>query len=199
MFTINDDYNNEELNTSIAIRKSGVYTMKCTRAKIYKSKDTNSESLSLTFEDKNEQKSWFSIWYKSKDGEDVEFATRHINHLLALCGVNKDNMNWDKDGNIISLIGKFVGVILEVSKGTDYKDSTKEVYEYRLQGFYDYKTNKTIKEKRDNTPAVIVNKYIEKYQNAQEVVLNNNNSSNNNNSNDLGMDATFNNNDDLPF
>ena len=199
MFTINDDYNNEELNTSRAIRKSGVYTMKCTRAKIYKSKDTNSESLSLTFEDKNEQKSWFSIWYKSKDGEDVEFATRHINHLLALCDINENNMNWDKDGNIISLIGKFVGVILEVSKGTDYKDSTKEVYEYRLQGFYDYKTNKTIKEKRDNTPAVIVNKYIEKYQNAQEVVLNNNNSSNNNNSNDLGMDATLNNYNELPF
>ena len=199
MFTINDDYNNEELNTSRAIRKSGVYTMKCTRAKIYKSKDTNSESLSLTFEDKNEQKAWFSIWYKSKDGEDVEFATRHINHLLALCDINENNMNWDEDGNIISLIGKFVGVILEVSKETDYKDSTKEVYEYRLQGFYDYKTNKTIKEKRDNTPAVIVNKYVEKYQNAQEVVLNNNASSNNNNANDLGMGATLNNYNELPF
>lgn len=199
MFTINDDYNNEELNTSKAIRKSGVYTMKCTRAKIYKSKDTNAESLGLTFEDKNEQKAWFSIWYKNKDGEDVEFATRHVNHLLALCGINKNNMNWDKDGNIVSLIDKFVGIILEVGKGTDYKDSTKEVYEYRLQGFYDYKTNKTIKELRDNAPAVILNKYIEKYQNAQEVVLNNNNSSNNNNSNDLGMDATLNNYNELPF
>ena len=40
MFTINDDYNNEELKTSGAIRKSGVYTMKCTRAKIYKSSNT---------------------------------------------------------------------------------------------------------------------------------------------------------------
>lgn len=199
MFTINDDYNNEELNTSRAIRKSGVYTMKCTRAKIYKGKDTNSESLGLTFEDKNEQKAWFSIWYKSKDGEDVEFATRHVNHLLALCDINKNNMNWDKDGNIISLIGKFVGVILEVSKRTDYKDSSKEVYEYRLQGFYDYKTNKTIKEKRDNTPAVIVNKYVEKYQNAEKVTLNNNNSINNNNANDLGMDATLNNYNELPF
>lgn len=199
MFTINDDYNNEELNFGSAIRKSGVYVMKCTRAKIYKSANTSSESLGLTFEDKDGQKAWFNIWYKNKNGEDVKFATRHINHLLTLCNINIDNMNWDKDGNIISLIGKFVGIILEVNKGTDYNDSSKEVYEYRLQGFYDYKTNLTVKEKRDNVPAVIVNKYVEKYQNAEEVILNNNNSTSNNNTNDLGMGATFNNDDELPF
>lgn len=199
MFTINDDYNNEKLNFGSAIRKSGVYVMKCTRAKIYKSANTSSESLGLTFEDKDGQKAWFNIWYKNKNGEDVKFATRHINHLLTLCNINIDNMNWDKDGNIISLIGKFVGIILEVNKGTDYNDSSKEVYEYRLQGFYDYKTNLTVKEKRDNVPAVIVNKYVEKYQNAEEVILNNNNSTSNNNTNDLGMGATFNNDDELPF
>ena len=181
------------------IRKSGVYTMKCTRAKIYKSANTSAESLGLTFEDKDGQKAWFSIWYKNKDGEDVEFATRHINHLLSLCDINKNNMNWDKEGNIVSLKDKFVGVIVEVNKGTDYKDNSKEVYEYTLQGFYDYKTNQTVKEKRDNAPAVIVNKCIERYQNAPEVVLNNNAGSNNNNANDLGMGATFNNDDELPF
>lgn len=199
MFTINDDYNKEELKMGSPIRKSGVYTMKCTRAKIYKSANTSAESLGLTFEDKDGQKAWFSIWYKNKDGEDVEFATRHINHLLSLCDINKNNMNWDKEGNIVSLKDKFVGVIVEVNKGTDYKDNTKEVYEYSLQGFYDYKTNQTVKEKRDNAPAVIVNKCIERYQNAQEVVLNNNTGSNNNNTNDLGMGATFNNDDELPF
>ena len=73
------------------------------------------------------------------------------------------------------------------------------MYEYRLQGFYDYKTNQTIKEKRDNAPAVIVNKMIERYQNTEEVVLNNNAGSNNNNANDLGMDATLNNYNELPF
>lgn len=198
MFTINDDYNKEELKMGSPIRKSGVYTMKCTRAKIYKSANTSAESLGLTFEDKDGQKAWFSIWYKNKDGEDVEFATRHINHLLSLCDINKNNMNWDKEGNIVSLKDKFVGVIVEVNKGTDYKDNSKEVYEYTLQGFYDYKTNQTVKEKRDNAPAVIVNKCIERYQNAQEVVLNNNTGSNNN-TNDLGMNATFNNDDDLPF
>lgn len=199
MFTINDDYNKEELSLGSAIKKSGVYTMKCIRAKIYKSANTSAESLGLTFEDKDGQKAWFSIWYKNKDGEDVEFATRHINHLLSLCDINKNNMNWDKEGNIVSLKDKFVGVIVEVNKGTDYKDNTKEVYEYSLQGFYDYKTNQTVKEKRDNAPAVIVNKYVERYQNAQEVVLNNNAGSNNNNSNNLGMGATFNNDDELPF
>ena len=198
MFTINDDYNKEELKMGSPIRKSGVYTMKCTRAKIYKSANTSAESLGLTFEDKDGQKAWFSIWYKNKDGEDVEFATRHINHLLALCDINKNNMNWDKEGNIVSLKDKFVGVIVEVNKGTDYKDNTKEVYEYTLQGFYDYKTNQTVKEKRDNAPAVIVNKCIERYQNAPEIVLNNNAGSNNN-TNDLGMGATFNNDDELPF
>ena len=59
--------------------------------------------------------------------------------------------------------------------------------------------NRTVKELRDNAPAVIVNKYVEKYQNAEEVVLNNNAGSNNNNTNDLGMGATFNNDDELPF
>ena len=44
-----------------------------------------------------------------------------------------------------------------------------------------------------------MNKCIERYQNAQEVVLNNNTGSNNNNTNDLGMGATFNNDDELPF
>lgn len=198
MFTINDDYNKEELKMGSPIRKSGVYTMKCTRAKIYKSANTSAESLGLTFEDKDGQKAWFSIWYKNKDGEDVEFATRHINHLLSLCDINKNNMNWDKEGNIVSLKDKFVGVIVEVNKGTDYKDNSKEVYEYTLQGFYDYKTNQTVKEKRDNAPAVIVNKCIERYQNAPEIVLNNNAGSNNN-TNDLGMGATFNNDDELPF
>lgn len=198
MFTINDDYNKEELKMGSPIRKSGVYTMKCTRAKIYKSANTSAESLGLTFEDKDGQKAWFNVWYKNKNGEDVEFATRHINHLLSLCDINKNNMNWDKEGNIVSLKDKFVGVIVEVNKGTDYKDNSKEVYEYTLQGFYDYKTNQTVKEKRDNAPAVIVNKCIERYQNAQEVVLNNNTGSNNN-TNDLGMNATFNNDDDLPF
>ncbi|MDU1036972.1 MAG: hypothetical protein E7A30_12555, partial [Staphylococcus sp.] len=91
MFTVNDNYNNEEVKISGAIRKSGVYTMKCTRAKIFKSPDTNAESLGLTFEDKDGQKAWFSIWYKNKDGEDVEFATRHVNHLLALCDININN------------------------------------------------------------------------------------------------------------
>lgn len=199
MFTINDDYNKEELKMGSPIKKSGVYTMKCTRAKIYKSANTSAESLGLTFEDKDGQKAWFSIWYKNKDGEDVEFATRHINHLLSLCDINKNNMNWDKEGNIVSLKDKFVGVIVEVNKGTDYKDNSKEVYEYSLQGFYDYKTNQTVKEKRDNTPAVIVNKYVERYQNAPEVILNNNGGSKNNNANDLGMGATFNNDDELPF
>ena len=198
MFTINDDYNKEELSLGSAIKKSGVYTMKCIRAKIYKSANTSAESLGLTFEDKDGQKAWFSIWYKNKDGEDVEFATRHINHLLSLCDINKNNMNWDKEGNIVSLKDKFVGVIVEVNKGTDYKDNSKEVYEYTLQGFYDYKTNQTVKEKRDNAPAVIVNKCIERYQNAPEIVLNNNAGSNNN-TNDLGMGATFNNDDELPF
>ena len=199
MFTINDDYNKEELKMGSPIRKSGVYTMKCTRAKIYKSANTSAESLGLTFEDKDGQKAWFSIWYKNKDGEDVEFATRHINHLLSLCDINKNNMNWDKEGNIVSLKDKFVGVIVEVNKGTGYKDNSKEVYEYTLQGFYDYKTNQTVKEKRDNAPAVIVNKYVERYQNAPEVILNNNGGSKNNNANDLGMGATFNNDDELPF
>lgn len=198
MFTINDDYNKEELKMGSPIKKSGVYTMKCTRAKIYKSANTSAESLGLTFEDKDGQKAWFSIWYKNKDGEDVEFATRHINHLLSLCDINKNNMNWDKEGNIVSLKDKFVGVIVEVNKGTDYKDNSKEVYEYSLQGFYDYKTNQTVKEKRDNTPAVIVNKCIERYQNAPEIVLNNNAGSNNN-TNDLGMNATLDNYNELPF
>lgn len=199
MFTINDDYNKEELSLGSAIKKSGVYTMKCIRAKIYKSANTSAESLGLTFEDKDGQKAWFSIWYKNKDGEDVEFATRHINHLLSLCDINKNNMNWDKEGNIVSLKDKFVGVIVEVNKGTDYKDNTKEVYEYSLQGFYDYKTNQTVKEKRGNAPAVIVNKCVERYQNAPEVILNNNGGSKNNNTNNLGMGATFNNDDELPF
>ena len=199
MFTINDDYNKEELSLGSAIKKSGVYTMKCIRAKIYKSANTSAESLGLTFEDKDGQKAWFSIWYKNKDGEDVEFATRHINHLLSLCDINKNNMNWDKEGNIVSLKDKFVGVIVEVNKGTDYKDNSKEVYEYTLQGFYDYKTNQTVKEKRDNTPAVIVNKYVERYQNAPEVILNNNGGSKNNNANDLGMNATLDNYNELPF
>lgn len=195
MFTINDDYNNEELNFGGAIRKSGVYMMKCTRAKIFKSANSSSEALGLTFEDKDEQKAWFNIWYKNKNGEDVKFATRHINHLLALCKITKDNLNWDKDGNVVSLINKYVGVIVEVGKGLDYNDNSKEVYEYKFQGFYDYNTNKTIKELRDNAPAVIVNKMIEKYKGSEEVVLNNSNSSSKHN--DMGMTETFD--SDLPF
>ncbi len=58
---------------------------------------------------------------------------------------------------------------------------------------------KLLKKKRDNAPAVIVNKCIERYQNAPEIVLNNNGGSKNNNANDLGMNATLNNYNELPF
>lgn len=200
MFTVDNKYKNEEVNSSSVIKRSGLYVMKCTKAKIFKSQRSSSECLNLTFEDENGQKAWFGLWYKNKDGEDVEFVTRFINHFMGLTGINERNLNWDKDGNVVSFLNKYTGIVLEVGKIIDQKG--KEQYDYQLKCFYDFKTKKTLKEITENTQPEVIKKFEEKYKDSQDVVLRNfSTGDRNNNSNDgykdMGMTETFD--TDLPF
>lgn len=168
MFNINKDFLNEEIgNTGTHINKSGCYEVVITDATIWKNNSSQSESLNLNIETLEGQKAWINLFYKKKTGEDITFNLRHITHLAFLNGVA--NPNADSSGKITGFIRKVVGVILEVGT-TELRDG-KLGYDYKLIGFYDPSTKQTGKEKNNKEQAELYNKYLEKFENAEEVVL----------------------------
>lgn len=170
MFEINKDYLSEEIGaTGTHVNKSGCYEMVITDAKIWKSNSSNSqsESLNLNIETLEGQKAWINLFYKKKDGNNIDFNLRHITHLSFLNNVA--NPSPDRDGKITSFIGKVVGVILEVGT-TELRDGGVG-YDYKLIGFYNPSTKQTAKEMNEKIPADVYEKHMEKYKDVDEVVL----------------------------
>ena len=64
---------------------------------------------------------------------------------------------------------KIIGVFLEVKGEINYKD--EPAYEFNVVGFYDPSTKQTAKEKINKSPAETYEKAMEKYKDAEEVVL----------------------------
>ena len=168
MFNTNKDYLNEDVQVGgSVINKSGCYEMMITDANIFKSKTSQSEALNLSFMDtETEKKAWKGLFYKNKNGEDVKFVIRNLTHLEHLLNVNPVA---DKDGNIPVFVNKIIGVFLEVKGEINYKD--EPAYEFNVVGFYDPSTKQTAKEKINNSPAEAYYKAVEKYKDAEEVVL----------------------------
>lgn len=191
MFNLDKKYISENVETGgTTINKSGCYDVVISEAKIWKSENSKSESLNIKFNDlTTNKKAWLSLFYKGRNGQDIEFNTRHITHLAYLLNVNPEA---DNGGNINAFKDKTIGVFLVV-KAVDL-DNGGQGYEFSLQGFYDPRTRLTAKEKSENLPAEIYNKFVERFKDAEEIELNSNS---NKNTSDEGFFPV--NNDDIPF
>lgn len=168
MFNLNKDYLQEDVQVGgSVINKSGCYEMLITDANYFISNSSQSEAMNLTFLDtETERKAWKGLFYKNKNGEEVKFVTRNLNHLVELLKVNPTA---DKDNKIPSLVNKIIGVILEVKGEINYKG--EPAYDFNVVGFYDPSTKQTAKEKINNEKAEAYYKAVEKYKDAEEVVL----------------------------
>lgn len=194
MFNLNKDYLQEDVQVGgSVINKSGCYEMLITDANYFISNSSQSEAMNLTFLDtETERKAWKGLFYKNKNGEEVKFVTRNLNHLVELLKVNPTA---DKDNKIPSLANKIIGVILEVKGEINYKG--EPAYDFNVVGFYDPSTKQTAKEKANNEKAEVYYKAVEKYKEAEEVVLPK--ADNKKPMDDIDGFYTISINDDLPF
>ena len=196
MFEFDNKYLSEEVSTGgTTINKDDCYECVITEAKIWKSDNSNSESLNLKIKDaKTEKKAWINLFYKKKNGEDIDFNLRHLSHLTYLIGVKPAP---DNAGIINAWTNKSIGVFLTVKATT--LNNGNQGYEFSLQGFYDANTKLTAKEKSENLPPETYKKMKERFANAEPVELTSTNNSNsfNNSSNDDGFFPIDN--DDIPF
>ena len=203
MFQLDLNALNEEIATGgNAINKSGCYNVSIAAFKKVKASDSNSMSqgFNVTFETENGQKAWTTFWYKGKNGQKVEFQYNKLTALIYLMGINGINENQtDNNKNIANCLGKKLGIVLEVSTSINKQDG-KMGYDYTLVGAYDINTKQTAHEKYSGKPPKAYSYFVNKYANAEEIVLKqtaNNNQSNNNQG--FGDDAFPINTDDIPF
>lgn len=196
MFNYDKKYVNEEIPTGgTTINTDGCYRCIITEAKIWRSDTNNSESLNLKIKDiETEKKAWLNLFYKKKNGEDIDFNLRHLSHLTYLLGVKPEP---DNSGVINAWTNKTIGVFLTVKATT--LNNGNQGYEFSLQGFFDPNNKLTAKEKSENLPPETYKKFKERFANAEPVELTSTNNSNNfnNSSNDDGFFPIDN--DDIPF
>lgn len=193
MFNYDKKYVSEDVPTGgTTINVNGCYECLITEAKIWKSDTSQSESLNLKIKDaKTDKKAWLNLFYKKKNGEDIDFNLRHLSHLVYLLGLTPDV---DNAGIINSWTNKAIGIFLTVKATT--LNNGNQGYEFSLQGFYDPNTKLTAKEKSENLPPETYKKMKERFANAEPVELTSTTSSS-----DSSVDDGFFpvNNDDIPF
>lgn len=193
MFNYDKKYVSEDVPTGgTTINVNGCYECLITEAKIWKSDTSQSESLNLKIKDaKTDKKAWLNLFYKKKNGEDIDFNLRHLSHLVYLLGLKPDV---DNNGFINSWANKAIGIFLTVKATT--LNNGNQGYEFSLQGFYDPNTKLTAKEKSENLPPETYKKMKERFANAEPVELTSTTSSNYNSVDDGFFPV---NNDDIPF
>ena len=101
-----------------------------------------------------------TIWhvYTDKQGKELDFKVRHLNHLLYL---NK----LTDPGKIKTLVGKSIGVFLKAKLSQD-----KKFINFDLEGFYHLGTKKTAKELRENLTAAVYEKMKKVYSEEKPLV-----------------------------
>lgn len=193
MFNYDKKFISEDVPTGgTTINVNGCYECLITEAKIWKSDTSQSESLNLKIKDaKTDKKAWLNLFYKKKNGEDIDFNLRHLSHLVYLLGLTPDV---DNNGFINSWTNKAIGIFLTVKATT--LNNGNQGYEFSLQGFYDPNTKLTAKEKSENLPPETYKKMKERFANSEPVELTSTTSSSNSSVDDGFFPV---NNDDIPF
>lgn len=171
------NYNTEYLSQGIgtgggAIKQSGVYPLIITGAYLFNSKDTQSQALVLELENIDEEKARLQIWFKDKNGNEVEYNSKHITHLINLLGINPQIVNETRYNDIkkrdelARFLNKMIGTIIEYDGAETYIGNDGNEYtrhNYKLKGFYDINTGKTADEKNNGTEAKSVKYWEEKF------------------------------------
>lgn len=198
MLTLNKDYINQEVSVGGNINKSGCYEVLITDAHFWDSNNSEAKSLNLKFEDtESSRKAWLNLFFKGKDGSQIDFQMRNLNHLMFL--TKNKGLSGDKNNKIQSLQDKIVGIILKVDKETIGNDG-RQGYKYDLIGFYDPSTKQTAKEKSNKEDAEVYNTYLKRFEDAEEIILSSNRQSNGSNEqSNLWEGFETINNDDIPF
>lgn len=169
MFNLDKKYLEEDMSGGgVAINKDGCYEVEISKFQIKKSENNGTEWVNINFLTEEGKKAWISIFYKDRNGNDLNFNLKTLTHITSL--LNIGNTTPDSDGNLEAYVGKKLGVILKVSTKENQQDG-KLGYDYKLLNIYDLQTKKTAYEKFKNLNADTYSKFLKSFENAQEVKL----------------------------
>jgi hydroxymethylpyrimidine pyrophosphatase-like HAD family hydrolase len=167
MFNYDQKFSQEEISSGASrIKESGCYIVTIEFAELFKNTNTKSEAINLNIVTEEEEKARLSIFYKDKNGANVDFNNKHLTHLVDLLKLNPLSLqpvkNQDDKLHIPVLENKIVGVFLtyegmKTATGTDGKEY--ENAQYNLRGFFDPATRRTIKEINDNVACSMFQKW----------------------------------------
>jgi hypothetical protein len=138
--------------------KSGCYEVTITKIEDTKTKNGASQ-LKIDVETKEKQKTTIFFVYSDKEGKEIEFKTRQLNHLCYLLKLTPDKLE--------QMNGKEIGMFMKAKLSQDGK-----YINFDVDGFYDAKTKLTAKElneKKSTTPE-IYNQFKEKYEKEEPLV-----------------------------
>lgn len=129
------------------ISNNGCYNLKIESAEIVNSKESKAQAIALTLAN-DDERARVTLWHKSKTGETVTFVKRILNQICYLAKTNVNNLKVDTiifDGDkrktvIPTLVDVNVGAFIKV------KINEQGNYDYTLEGVYEPKSKKTVKE-----------------------------------------------------
>ena len=147
------------------ISTNGCYDLKIESAEIINSNESKAQAIALTLTN-DDERARVTLWHKSKNGEPVTWVKRLLNHICYLSKTNVNNLKTETiifDGDkrkttIPNLQNIKIGVFLKV------KINDQGNYDYILEGVYEPKSKKTVKELQDKSQdCYVYKKMFQKY------------------------------------
>lgn len=147
------------------ISNNGCYDLKIESAEIVNSKESKAQAIALTLAN-DDERARVTLWHRSKTGDSVTFVKRILNQICYLAKTNVNNLKVDTiiyDGDkrktvIPTLVDVNIGAFIKV------KINDQGNYDYTLEGVYEPKSKKTIKELQEKSQdSYIYKKMFQKY------------------------------------
>lgn len=147
------------------ISNNGCYDLKIESAEIVNSKESKAQAIALTLAN-DDERARVTLWHRSKTGDSVTFVKRILNQICYLAKTNVNNLKVDTiiyDGDkrktvIPTLVDVNIGAFIKV------KINDQGNYDYILEGVYEPKSKKTVKELQDKSQdSYIYKKMFQKY------------------------------------
>lgn len=147
------------------ISNNGCYDLKIESAEIVNSKESKAQAIALTLAN-DDERARVTLWHRSKTGDSVTFVKRILNQICYLAKTNVNNLkvetiiyDGDKRKTVIpTLVDVNIGAFIKV------KINDQGNYDYTLEGVYEPKSKKTVKELQDKSQDYyIYKKMFQKY------------------------------------
>ena len=147
------------------ISNNGCYDLKIESAEIVNSKESKAQAIALTLAN-DDERARVTLWHRSKTGDSVTFVKKILNQICYLAKTNVNNLKVDTiiyDGDkrktvIPTLVDVNIGAFIKV------KVNDQGNYDYTLEGVYEPKSKKTVKELQDKSQdCYIYKKMFQKY------------------------------------